>query len=548
MFCIREISTGGNMDNKSSTANNESDHLDTSFQLDWIRNHEIEELDKIESPTVWQAVIEHDLNINFESADERITELLESNMAMLRSMIPGNQIYDDIRNALSRFPRMYWLLKDANNSYQGLKSGKLDSRTKAHSMINLYSDIANGAFIESLFILRNMEQYVTDKKLYQTKLRPLTELFTSARLVEAGRDYSEYANLITPDIRNATDHGGIEVRTSDYRITYTDKQHNTATVIKSFWQIESEVNKLLKGLSAFVKTMLDLSFFARITTLKIGEESPEMVKTAWYRLQLSTLLVACELVEVSTITENRTQLSIDLNGIDAMGNEKFVFCLQTALYAADTVVPNSQQLDRVFVTYASARATNTFIAVPMSSIWDYINGNITGEDLFHAVNDDVVLITDTVEDPVPIQDIEYHDIKGPGYLISKIENPNVENAIRFTANVEIPRATRPNHVKTLIPKIIQQLRDLPSGGDSKVLMKHGLVPADVVFLYVYKDASKGGGVSPDNGNFIATVQFDINRRFLINFDGSPLFAFRKMRYEGNIEYGWNPKFGEGNKD
>ncbi|WP_461245003.1 hypothetical protein [Secundilactobacillus muriivasis] len=411
-------------------------------------------------------------------------------------------------------------------------------------MIDLYSDIANGAFIESLLMLQRMEQFVTEKKLCQKKLRPLTEVLFNKRLVEAGRDYSEYTNLITPDIRNATDHNGIEVRTSDYRITYTDKQHKSVTVTRNFWQIESKVDSLLKGLSAFTRIMLDLSLLAGITSLKVGEGLPEVVKNAWYRLQLSTLLVTCDLVEVSPIMDNRIQLSIDLNGIDTAGNEKFALCLQTALYATVTVIPNSLQFDRVFVTYASARATNTFVAVDTSSILDYVNVHINGEEFFQAVNDNPGMITDTVEDPVPIQDIEYHDIKGEDYLISNIANPNVENAIRFTANVEIPRATRPNHVKALIPKIIQQLRNLPSGGDAKVLMKHGLMPADVVFLYVYKDISKGGGVSPDNSNFIATVQFDVDHQFLINFDNSPLFAFRKMRYEGDIEYGWNPEFGK----
>ncbi|WP_461244611.1 hypothetical protein [Secundilactobacillus muriivasis] len=127
------------MGDNISTTNGESESLDSSFQLDWMMKHENEEVTKIKSPTVWQAVIEHDLNVNFESVDEGIAELLESNIAMVFSIVSDNQVHDDVLEILSRFPRVYWLLKDANSRYRDLKSGKLDSKIKAQSMILNYS-------------------------------------------------------------------------------------------------------------------------------------------------------------------------------------------------------------------------------------------------------------------------------------------------------------------------------------------------------------------------------------------------------------------------
>lgn len=521
---------------------NANNQLFSSFQVDWILNHEITnvQLEDFEDLSVWKSSIKYNLYNNFEHVDSSIASMLVKN---IDAILEYNSNNESLKQALYNFPKMYWMLNQANSDYHRIQDSRDSSRKKADKIIKVYSDIANGSFIESLLILQSLEQLCTDRKLIQSKLHALTTELSGKKQIDAGRDYTKYTNLISPDIRNASDHGGIEIRSNYYSITYTDK-HKLVTVNKSFIDVENKVSLLLSGLSAFTQAMLYLISKSQVTGFEMDGDFPELVKSAWYRLQLSTLKVSCEMVEILPITNDRIQLSIELDGINASGKDKLVFCLQSAIYAMAVIIPKSKKFDRVFVKYSSSRAMDSFVAVGSDKIWDFLNGKISSEDLWGAAIGDGIMTFDTVEDPVPIQDIDYHDINTPDYKISNIKNPNLEDVIRFTADVEFTRASRPNHIKNIIDKIITQLRNLPSGGDEKMLTKHGLAPADVVFIRAFRSLDGSKVISMDNDNFIATIQYDINREFKIDFDNSSLFAFRKIRYEGDIEYGWNPSFGE----
>ncbi|MFD1440826.1 hypothetical protein [Lacticaseibacillus hegangensis] len=514
------------------------------YQLWWISNYEKQikaSRFNIISTPIWHEVIRHQLDSHFAPVDMNIKECLQQNISAVFNSVSADADHDVIDKTFVKLPKLFWELLKENEAYRQLSRQKLNTSEQAESVIKLYADIANGAFVDSLRVLAAIEELVTDKTLDQSRLGGAIESITSKRLIKEDRDYTPYANLVSKDMRNAVDHGGHVVRSNDYSLTFTEN-HTEKTIYKSFSEVNAELKYMLSGLSAFVQVILNIMRDLNIIWLPINSSNSEQELTAWYRLRLSTPEVLCNLVEIKRLADSRLQFLVNLSGFDNVENAKLCYCLWSAIYAFQNVLPAPPPMDRLFITYESPRANNTFVAVSGTAVSQYISNSITFDELLTDATKDAIMTWPTNTDPTPIQQIDYQDIITNDYIITNIDNPNTETDIRFVADVEMARVTRPNHVKLLVPSIISVMRSLPSGGDMKTLTKHGQMPADIIFLRVFHDLEGKKGVSPDNDNFIATIQFDVNRKFPI-YHNLGLLTFRKIRTETDIEYGWNPSFG-----
>lgn len=75
------------------------------------------------------------------------------------------------------------------------------------------------------------------------------------------------------------------------------------------------------------------------------------------------------------------------------------------------------------------------------------------------------------------------------------------------------------------------------------------MPADLLQLTVYQVKARDGRREKhqisSNTNFIATVQYFSDKKYMIPHSGlkDKIWDDLKFRTEGNIEYGWNPNFG-----
>lgn len=435
---------------------------------------------------IWQKVMQYQLDTCFRESEPSIKECLLHNLNAIFDLMNDKTDLEMIDNALVKLPKMFWKLLDANDNYRRLQKQNLSTSKHAESIIGLYSTVANGTFIDALRILSAFEELITDKKLDQSKLGGAIECITSKRLIETDRDYRPFTDLVTKDMRNASDHGGIIVRSIDYSLTFTDK-HIEKTIYKSFSEVESELQRMLSGLSAFLQTILEIIRILNIVWLPVNAENPEQELIAWNRLLLSTPKVLCHLVETRTLADNRLQFLATFSGIDTDSDAKLWFCLWSAIYTLQYIVPPSQKINRLFMIYESPRAISSSIAVSGGAISQYISNKITFEELLEDATQDNVITWPTNTDSTPIQHIQYEDIVTDDYAIKNIENPNTESQIRFVADVELSRVTRPNHVKALVPSIISVMQSLPSGGDMKIQTKHGMMPADIVFLRIFHD-------------------------------------------------------------
>lgn len=67
--------------------------------------------------------------------------------------------------------------------------------------------------------------------------------------------------------------------------------------------------------------------------------------------------------------------------------------------------------------------------------------------------------------------------------------------------------------------------------------------ADIIYLVVYKKEVRRGkdrALFPNNDNFVAQIQYDIDMRFPIR--NGFIDSHLKRRREESIEYNWNPNF------
>ena len=137
----------------------------------------------------------------------------------------------------------------------------------------------------------------------------------------------------------------------------------------------------------------------------------------------------------------------------------------------------------------------------------------------------------------------YPDIEAEDYIVSEIEDISLADQKRFKAVVYLKRAKRPKHVKQAVGEILTKLRNLENYGFTSNKVKHGDMAADIVYLSLYKRELRRGkdrALAPNNDNFIAQVQYDVDMKFPIR--NGFIDPYLKMRRERDIEYNWNPNF------
>jgi len=199
------------------------------------------------------------------------------------------------------------------------------------------------------------------------------------------------------------------------------------------------------------------------------------------------------------------------------------------------------------VSFHSPKVANSFFTIDCSVVSDLTNGIIDMGKAWQQVLDSksVMMVPINDEDRNEFEDYfrYYPDIETDEYYLTEIEDISLEDKKRFKAVAYLKRATRPRHVREAVEEIVSRIKALENHGFSSQKVKNGKMEADIIYLVLYKKEVRRGKdrtLYPNNDNFVAQIQYDIDMKFPIRNEF--VDPHLKRRREETIEYNWNPNF------
>jgi len=408
--------------------------------------------------------------------------------------------------------------------------------------INIYNDLLNTVFSNILKLFIEFQSVIEEKDISQKNL-------TSQIQCLAKRGFITITELADSNIRNAISHGGVKASGTKVKFSYrkgAQYLEQEATV----YEFKDSLLQLFDGISAIILSWFSYLCEENITYNEVYQNSSVNEYTSHFfeKLSMSTMLTTCDKIyqlDVNNETGPRQHVNIEFTGVD-LDIDSRVFL---GLYTAERVfeLRSLSIKDTIMVSFHSPRLANSFFVVKGSIITDLISGVIDLGEAWQSVIEDgnVLMFPVNDENRNEFEDSfrYYPDIETEDYHITEIEDISLNDKKRFKAVVYLKRAKRPNHVKMAVVEIINQLKVLENYGFSSHKVKYGNMETDIIYMTLYKKELRRGkdrALFPNNNNFIAQVQYDVEMKFPIR--NGFVDPHLKLRREKTIEYNWNPNF------
>ncbi|MGJ0750963.1 hypothetical protein [Enterococcus durans] len=410
--------------------------------------------------------------------------------------------------------------------------------------INIYNDLLNTSFSNLLKLFIEFEGAIEGKNLYQKTLTPQIECLSAPK-----RGYQKITDLADSNIRNAISHGGVKANGSKMMFAYRSGRQYLQSE-STVYEFKDSLLHLFDGVSAIILSWFGYLCEENITYNEVYQNSSVHEDTSLFfeRMSMSTLLTSCDKVyqiDIDNNTGKRKHVNIEFVGTDLDIDSRMFL----GIFTAERVFQLRKLAleDTIMVAFKSPRIANSFFTVDCTVISDLSNGKITTEEVSRIIwkSGNILMFPINDENRNEFEDNfrYYPDIENDDFHVTEIEDISTDDKKRFKAVAYLKRAKRPSHVKQVVSDIVSQLKVLENYGFASNKVKHGDMEADILYVVLYKKELRRGkdrALFPNNDNFIAQVQYDVEMKFPIR--NKFVDPHLKLRREKKIEYNWNPNF------
>lgn len=511
-----------------------------------ILNESTELFSSSDIPTIYIPILyKFKKNSQLKSWNREIFQFSKRKIKEIEGLLGKETTILILLKNIDLFISIYENLLDLENRIELMNryNGSEQEKAKMFS-VSIFNDLLNKAFSNSLKLFIEFYSQIEGEKLYQKNLGPQIECLTSPK-----RGFKLYTDLSSePGIRNAMSHDGVRFKGSEILFSYTRGQEQFQEQ-KSIYDFKRILLELFDGTSAVL-----LSWIGYLCENNIGYEQlicsriQQDSSLFFERLNYSTMTIDCiKIEEVKIHSENKVskQTNIEFQNSELEDDSRIFF----GLSSAEKIFINRglSELDTVMVTFNSPKTLVSFFRVQGLVLKSLAQKEITWEEAVKTIikSGDVMMFSENKEERNQNADtfIHYPDFENEDYYITEINDISLEDKKRFKAVVYLKRAKRRNHVKKAVEEVVDKLKSIENHGFPSNKVKHGKDDADILYIQIYKKEFPRGkerSMIPDNDNFVALVQYDVNKKFPItnNFIDGML----KKRIDGSIEYKWNPNF------
>ncbi|EGO5016466.1 hypothetical protein ACJX4N_002506 [Enterococcus faecalis] len=498
-------------------------------------------------PSIYHPILYKYLkNPQFKHWDKEIFTFSTTKIKEIEEKIGKEAMKDMLLANLHLLVNTYQSLLDLEERIMLMNRFKGNEELKAKIFsINIYNDLLNTAFSNMLKMFIAFQSVVEgNDKLFQKNLTPQIEC-----LAKPERGYQKITDLADSNIRNAISHGGVRATGSKMIFSYR-KGAQYLQQESTVYEFKDSMLQLYDGVSAIVLSWLGYLCEENISYNEVYKNDSVHEDTSLFfeRLSMSTLLTTCDKVfqlEINNEGKIREHVNAEFVGTDLDINSRMFLGLCTA-----ERIFNLRQLskkDTIMISFHSPKTVNSFFTIDCSVVSDLAEGVINMEQASKIVmtSGNVLMFPINNEDRNEFEDNfrYYPDIESADFYITEIEDISTDEKKRFKAVVYLKRANRRRHAQEAVSLVINNLKSLENYGFSSHKVKHGKMDADILYLVLYRKEVRRGkdrGLFPNNNNFIAKVQYDVDEEF--PFKNNFVDPNLKKRRDKKIEYNWNPNF------
>lgn len=442
-------------------------------------------------------------------------------------------------NNFNLFTSMYEQLKDIEEriNLMELFNGNEELRAKLFA-VGIYNDLLNTAYSNGLKLIIKFYGEINNKNQDQKTLTPQIEYLKK-------RNYNIITDVSDSDVRNAISHGGIIYNGNSLRFQFTQGNISGNKEVSTY-QFKTDIKEIFDIASSMCLSWIyylqnNISFIDLHNSQYLSEESKIFID----RISLSTLLFECK--RISSVAPLSNKDSRQYNLEFTHNNLSIIERLYLGIESATKFViqKNLQPGDYIHVSFESPKTIPSFFTIPTEHFINYSMGAINIEEIVDLNKKEMLMGEVNDENRSEIEDKfrSYLDISNEEYSIIEIEDISLENVKRFSAVFIRNKESTKFQLKEMIKKAIEHIISLENYGFTSHKVKHGDMPADIVYLTVYNQElrrRKKRGLSPENNNFICYVQYDKNKKFPIR--NNLVDPYLKKNREGNFEFNWNPNY------
>lgn len=351
--------------------------------------------------------------------------------------------------------------------------------------------------------------------------------------------YSEIANGVDVNIRNAINHGKVLTKkTPSDQICFYYVENNIPkckematyefdNIIDSTFDVVSAV---LLSLTVFMNNNIDL--------LKIDESKKEYVPFSLLSMRLSLPGIRCQSI---SDTGNLKQLNVD---IEIMNTDR-TYIAQIATMLSIMIFDKYNDYEQYMFNFSNPRMINGWVRYKNQEILDMTNQTKS----FDVVLTEVVKRKDFIVFDPSTEDVDLNEIKyfcfpnysSNSYKINNVQDASVENRKRLRAHLYVGEISEKQEILNIIYQAIEWLKTLKNPPSPTTCHKHGNMPADSIYINVYKnDGRSSKELYASNENFVCFVDYNIDGITSLKNGGLPQAIWNSFHHEKveNIYIAW----------
>ena len=320
--------------------------------------------------------------------------------------------------------------------------------------------------------------------------------------------YTVISNCLNENIRNSINHGRV-FTTSDvsgdclqfyYVENHIDKcvKYQTNQFDKMIYELYDVTSAILLALALFINNHSDIL------------QTPQSSNLLFRFLSLKFSVPGVYCLNINDVADNdQINMEVDIHNTDRGYIGQISVMLGCMMYE---FLPN---YNRYLISFSSARMFPGFIRFNKHQIHDIFYGIRSFDDVIsEVIKKSEFMIYNASEEALEENDYKYFvfpNISKGNYTINHIHDASLEDRKRLRAHLFIGDTDDRQEILRIISDAIEELKQLRNPPDPKMIIKHGNMEADALYINVYRNDTRANKeISPKNANFVCFVDYNIS--------------------------------------
>lgn len=410
-------------------------------------------------------------------------------------------------------------------------------------------------------VLSNLFRFIRDilgcvnKKIYsnQNTLNNLKNILES-------NGFDKLFRFVDIDVRNSINHGGVIINPYDIQFVYA----SSGSWHKKEWTIRDIFGETAYALVGAGKPHFDdfiegafddagglllgtIRFFCKHN--EVIQKNIDKIFADWYlRTEYLCRYLSypgCTCTHIDTGLVGLSQLNINFLVSNPDHNNLKEHAFEAAILSSNWF----PDYHRYSINYRHLRMPDGFIRFNKDELDAVVSNKILPIDVMRCVisRGDFGLLFKASDEDIELERVKrfrYPLIGDNEWMLREINDVSNEKNKRFQANLYVPHINTKDNLIKIIYSSINELKHEQNPPSLKMKIKHGRLPADAIYLKVFKQRSRRRyrSISPDNDNFICLVEWHSTDCPSLEHGGIPNHIWKKLKIDiyDNMVISWNP--------